>query len=69
MGFNPGGFYLHSLGELEREVMAVCEQDSGGSARVTHDSHIAGTDSRITSPIQNDGGPNQTAWAPPNWLN
>jgi hypothetical protein len=65
--------YLHSLGELEREAMAIYEQVSGGAARVTHNPHITGKDSHINphikSHIQKDGGPNQTAWAPSNWLN
>ena len=65
--------YLHSLGELEREAMAIYEQVSGGSARVTHNfthnSHMTGINSPIKSHIKNDEGPNQTAWAPSNWLN
>jgi hypothetical protein len=56
--------YLHSLGELEREAMAIYEQVSGGSARVPHNSHMTGTNSHIKSHIKNDAGPKPNGLGP-----
>ena len=56
--------YLHSLGELEREAMAIYEQVSGGSARVSHNFHMTGTNSHIKSHIKNDQGPKPNGLGP-----
>jgi integrase len=59
--------YLHSLGELEREAMAIYEQVSGGSVPVSHNSHITdpiGTNSHIKSRTKNVAGPKPNGLGP-----